>query len=54
MARTSSPPIRRGYRSPAGALPPMRRRLAWFVGLWAAGVLILGLVSLAIKLAIGA
>jgi hypothetical protein len=28
------------------------RRLAWFVGLWAAGVAALGLVSLAIRLAI--
>jgi preprotein translocase subunit Sss1 len=32
----------------------MPRRLAWFVGLWAAGVLAVGLVGLVIKLALGA
>lgn len=31
----------------------MPRRLAWFVGLWAAGVLAVGLVGLLIKLALG-
>jgi hypothetical protein len=29
------------------------RRLAWFVGLWAAGVAAVGAVALAIRLAIG-
>ena len=31
----------------------MPRQLAWFVGLWAAGVLAIGLVGLMIKLALG-
>jgi hypothetical protein len=31
-----------------------RRRLLWFVGLWAAGVLTVGAVGYAIKLALGA
>jgi preprotein translocase subunit Sss1 len=30
------------------------RRLAWFIALWAAGVLAVGLVGYAIKLALGA
>jgi hypothetical protein len=29
------------------------KRLLWFVGLWAAGVLTVGIVAAAIKLAIG-
>ena len=35
----------------AASLP---RRLLWFVALWAAGVLAVGLVGYAIKLALGA
>lgn len=31
----------------------MARKLAWFAGIWTAGVLVLGLVSLAIRQAIG-
>ncbi len=31
----------------------MPGRLAWFVGLWAAGVLAVGIVGLIIKLALG-
>jgi len=30
------------------------RRLLWFIALWAAGVLTVGLIGLAIKLALGA
>jgi len=30
------------------------RQLFWFIGLWAAGVLVVTLVGLAIKLALGA
>lgn len=37
--------------SPTGASLP--RRLLWFFALWAAGVLAVGLVGLAIKLALG-
>lgn len=36
------------------AAPSTPRRLAWFVGLWLAGVLAVTLVGLAIKLALGA
>jgi hypothetical protein len=36
---------------PERSLP---RRLIWFIGLWAAGVLVVTLVGLAIKLALGA
>lgn len=32
----------------------MPRRVAWFVGLWLAGVAAVGLVSLAIKALLGA
>jgi len=37
--------------SPSPSLP---RRLAWFLALWLAGVLAVGLVAYAIKLALGA
>ena len=30
--------------------PPLHRRLLWFVGLWAAGVLSVGAVSLLIRM----
>jgi hypothetical protein len=33
---------------------PLPKRLAWFVGLWFAGVLAVTIVGLAIKLALGA
>lgn len=36
------------------ASAPLPRRLLWFVGLWAAGVIVITLVGLAIKLALGA
>ena len=32
---------------------PWALRLVWFVGLWAAGVATVGIVAMAIKLAIG-
>ena len=32
---------------------PWGLRLVWFVGLWAAGVITVGIVAMAIKLAIG-
>ena len=31
------------------ALPPLWKRLAWFVGLWLAGVLAVGAVGLTIR-----
>jgi hypothetical protein len=33
--------------------PRLRRRLAWFVGLWAAGVVVVGLVAYLLRLALG-
>jgi hypothetical protein len=33
-------------------MPPSLRRWAWFVGLWAAGVITVGIVAYAIRLAI--
>jgi hypothetical protein len=33
---------------------PLAKRLVWFVGLWAAGVLTVAVVGYAIKLALGA
>ena len=33
-------------------LPPTTRRIAWFVGLWAASVAVLGVVAFLIKLAL--
>ena len=30
-------------------MPPAIRRLAWFVGLWAAGVAAVGVVAMAIR-----
>jgi preprotein translocase subunit Sss1 len=33
---------------------PLRRRLLWFVALWAAGVAAVAIVGYAIKLALGA
>ncbi|WP_139839804.1 DUF2474 family protein [Oceanibacterium hippocampi] len=35
-------------------MKPGARRLLWFIGLWAGGVLALSIVGLAIKLALGA
>lgn len=37
---------------PHNAAPPLWVRIAWFVGLWLAGVGAVGAVSLAIKLAL--
>lgn len=34
-------------------MPPAASRLIWFVGLWAAGVLAVGVVGYAIKLMLG-
>jgi preprotein translocase subunit Sss1 len=34
--------------------PKMARQIAWFIGLWAAGVLAVGIVGLIIKLWLGA
>ncbi|MFN7012168.1 MAG: DUF2474 family protein [Allorhizobium sp.] len=34
--------------------PSLLKRLGWFVGLWCAGVMAVGLVAYAIKLALGA
>jgi hypothetical protein len=33
-------------------MPPLLRRWAWFIGLWAAGVITVGIVAYAIRLAI--
>ncbi|MDF3074536.1 MAG: hypothetical protein K0S54_2203 [Alphaproteobacteria bacterium] len=33
-------------------MPPALKRWAWFVGLWAAGVAVIGVVAYAIRLAI--
>ncbi|MGE0152666.1 MAG: DUF2474 family protein [Reyranellaceae bacterium] len=33
-------------------MTPALRRLLWFVGLWAAGVIVVGIVAYAIRLAI--
>ena len=33
-------------------MPPALKRFAWFVGLWAAGVVVVGIVAYAIRLAI--
>jgi len=33
-------------------MPPSLRRWAWFIGLWAAGVITVGIVAYAIRLAI--
>jgi hypothetical protein len=33
-------------------MPPALKRFAWFVGLWAAGVIAVGIVAYAIRLAI--
>jgi Protein of unknown function (DUF2474) len=35
-------------------LPTMLRRLAWFAGLWAAGVLALAAIGYVLRLALGA
>jgi hypothetical protein len=35
-------------------MPRLAARLMWFVGIWAAGVLAVGIVGYAIKLALGA
>ena len=35
-------------------MPPAASRLLWFVGLWAAGVLAVGVVGYAIKLMLAA
>jgi hypothetical protein len=35
------------------ALPPATSKVLWFVGLWTAGVLVLGIVAYAIRLALG-
>lgn len=35
-------------------MPPTASRLLWFVGLWAAGVLAVGVVGYAIKLMLAA
>lgn len=35
-------------------MPPVASRLLWFVGLWAAGVLAVGVVGYAIKLMLAA
>lgn len=35
-------------------MPPAAWRLIWFIGLWAAGVLAVGVVGYAIKLTLGA
>lgn len=34
-------------------MPPGLRRLAWFLGLWAAGVAALGAVALALRAVLG-
>lgn len=36
-----------------GPLPSLPKRLAWFAVLWIGGVLVLGVVALAIKTALG-
>jgi hypothetical protein len=33
-------------------MPPALKRWAWFVGLWVAGVAVIGIVAYAIRLAI--
>jgi hypothetical protein len=33
-------------------MPPALKRFAWFVGLWVAGVTVVGIVAYAIRLAI--
>ncbi len=35
------------------ALPPRQRQFLWFVGLWAAGVATVGLISLVLRAWIG-
>jgi hypothetical protein len=44
---TTSPPS--SGDPAAGAEPPLGRRLAWFVALWAAGVASVGAVGLLIR-----
>jgi len=34
-------------------MPPLRSRLAWFAGLWLAGVLSVAVIGYAIKLMLG-
>ena len=48
---TTSPPSSDG--AAAAAEPALGRRLAWFVGLWAAGVASVGAVGLLIRWWIG-
>ena len=43
------PPSSGGPAAPAEAPPPLARRLAWFAGLWAAGVAGVGAVSLLVR-----
>lgn len=35
-------------------MAPLAARLAWFIGLWAGGVLVVAVVGYAIKLTLGA
>jgi hypothetical protein len=46
---TTSPPSSAGPAGRAETPAPLARRLAWFAGLWAAGVAAVGAVSLLIR-----
>jgi hypothetical protein len=47
---TTSPPSSAGPAEPAEAqAPPLLRRLAWFAGLWAAGVASVGAFAALIR-----